>query len=535
MVKFYIKLLFVGLITLVSVQTYAGNSDRAGEAGAYELLISSFARTNGMMGINSASVRSIDALGTNVAGLAYNRKMTVYANYLNWLNGTGTTKINTGLAYELSPGNNIALAIDYMTFGKIDRTTTEFPAGIGQFSPNMMNIGLSYARVFGEGVRAGITGKLITEQISNVSASGFSIDAGMQYTTGEKKDFHFGVFIRNLGFPMTMSGDGLAIYGTNPNGTNTLFSQRAAKFELPTQFSIGLTKDLFIGKVKDSMKYCKPFHRLSISTNYIYNAFIQDNFGLGFEYAFKESLALRVGYLYEKDAINKDVTTRAHMGVAAGVSYDFKMGKDKNNPSVLELSYNYRPTWIFDGTHNLGITYYLSKSAYCDPPLVRKKKEVVKEVKVPAKDVKPKIIYKTKYDTIFKKAPAEIKTVVQYKQVNALLKDLTGNIEFVTNTAILTPRGEGALSVIGELMRKYPKNMYNIAGHTDSDGASTKNMRLSRLRAKTVARYLYEYKQIPESSMKVEWFGEEKPIAPNTSKAGKQRNRRVEITVLEDK
>jgi len=116
-----------------------------------------------------------------------------------------------------------------------------------------------------------------------------------------------------------------------------------------------------------------------------------------------------------------------------------------------------------------------------------------------------------------------------------MFKNFAGNIEFKTATAILTDRGEGALMVIGELMRQYPQSRFSIAGHTDNDGNPENNMRLSKLRAKTVARYLYEFKSIPENSMVVEWFGEEQPVADNSTEAGRQRNRRVEIKVLDAK
>lgn len=529
-----IKSLWIVVGVLMSICVYAGNSDRAGEAGAYELLINAHARTMGMMGINSANVKGTDAFGTNIAGLAHNKKISVFGNYLSWLQGTETTMIGIGVANEISPGNNLGLNVNFMTFGKILNTTTESPLGVGYFSPFMLNIGLSYARVFGRGVRAGITGRLINEGINNLSATGFSVDAGLQYTTGTKEDLHFGVFIRNLGFPMTFQGDGLIMKAPTPGGVDLPFYQRAAKFELPAQFSIGLTKDLFFGKQPDPAIFCKPIHRLSISGNFVYNAFLPNNYGLGFEYAFREALAFRAGFLYEDDALDKEKTRRAHLGLAGGISYDLKLGKGSKNPPVLEVAYNYRPTWVFNGTHNLSFTFFAGKHSYCDELKIEKKAEEVVE-KPKEKKVEPEIKYITKYDTIIKQAPPKIETVTEYKQVNDMLKNFAGNIEFRTATAILTDRGEGALMVIGELMRQYPNSKFKIAGHTDGDGDEDKNMRLSKLRAKTVARYLNEFKGIPDNAMVVEWYGESKPIADNTTEDGKQRNRRVEITVIDSK
>jgi outer membrane protein OmpA-like peptidoglycan-associated protein len=539
------------LITLLLTAQYslwAGNGDRAGEAGAYELLINTQPRTMGLLGINSANVRGIDALGTNIAGLAHNKGLSVFSNFTSWLSATDTRLVNIGVGSELSPGNNLGFSIGYMSFGDIPLTTTADPTPISTFSPYYLNIGFSYAKVFGRGVRAGFTGKFINESLSNLSASGFALDAGMQYTTGEKEDFHFGVYIRNLGLPLKFSGDGLTVNRQVANGGikyDIPFYQRAAKFELPTQFVIAVSKDMYFGAKPSSGPYCKPVNRLSLSANFTYNSFIPNTYGVGAEYSFKETFSIRLGGLYEKNAIDKETTTRAHMGVAAGFSYDLKMGKkDTKNPSVLEISYNYRPSWVFNGTHNLGFTFYTSKYSYCDEYVVEKKVEEVakvakeskpKEEKKEEKKPEPEIRYITKYDTIFKEAPAKIETVVEYSKVNDMLNKFAGNIEFKTATAILTDRGEGALMVIGELMRQYPQSRFSIAGHTDNDGLPENNMRLSKLRAKTVARYLYEFKAIPENSMIVEWYGEEKPVADNSTEAGRQRNRRVEIKVSDAK
>ena len=540
MVKFYRWSMWVGLFGL-TMAAKAGNTDRIGEAGAYELLINTQARTMGLMGINSANVRGIDALGSNIAGLAHNKGLSVFSNYTSWLSATGTSLFNVGVGGEISNGNNIGFSIGYMTFGEIPRTTTINPEPLSTFSPFYLNLGLSYARVFGKGVRAGITGKLINESINNLSASGFALDAGMQYTTGEKEDFHFGVFVRNLGFPMKYSGDGLILNRPVPLGSaqyDLPFYNRAAKFELPTQFSIALSKDFYFGdKPSGSDVFCKPMHRLSASTNFVYNGFTPNNYGLGFEYALREMISLRLGFLYEDNTFNKETTARAHMGFAGGVSYDLKVGKDRRktkNPTVLEISYNYRPSHVFGGTHNFGFVYFTNKYSYCDEYVIAKAAEVAKTVE-PEK--KPETIIKEviKYDTIFRDAPAKIETVKDYQKVNDMLKNFASNIEFRSGTAILTERGEGALMVVGEMIKNYPDTRFLIEGHTDNDGTPENNMRLSKLRAKTVARYLTEFKGIPEVNMKVEWYGETKSVTENITDEGKQRNRRVEIKVLDAK
>jgi peptidoglycan-associated lipoprotein len=71
-----------------------------------------------------------------------------------------------------------------------------------------------------------------------------------------------------------------------------------------------------------------------------------------------------------------------------------------------------------------------------------------------------------------------------------------------------------------------------IEGHTDNVGAKDTNYKIGLERAEAVKRYLYENQQIPLHKMNVISYGEEKPIAPNKTKAGRAQNRRVVIKVL---
>ena len=71
-----------------------------------------------------------------------------------------------------------------------------------------------------------------------------------------------------------------------------------------------------------------------------------------------------------------------------------------------------------------------------------------------------------------------------------------------------------------------------IEGHTDSVGDKATNQKIGLARAEAVKRYLYENQQIPLHKMNVISYGEDKPIAPNKTKAGRAQNRRVVIKVL---
>ena len=82
-------------------------------------------------------------------------------------------------------------------------------------------------------------------------------------------------------------------------------------------------------------------------------------------------------------------------------------------------------------------------------------------------------------------------------------------------------------------LKQDPKNVFiEIEGHTDNVGAKTVNEKIGLERAQAVEKYLYEQYQIPLHKMNVISYGEDKPIAPNNTKAGRAQNRRVVIKVL---
>ena len=95
---------------------------------------------------------------------------------------------------------------------------------------------------------------------------------------------------------------------------------------------------------------------------------------------------------------------------------------------------------------------------------------------------------------------------------------------------------DSAKAKIDELMAKVkadPRGAYfEIEGYTDSTGASDANMTLGLSRAEAVRGYLYKQHQVPLHRMNVISYGEDNPVAKNTTKAGRAQNRRVVIKVL---
>jgi OOP family OmpA-OmpF porin len=102
------------------------------------------------------------------------------------------------------------------------------------------------------------------------------------------------------------------------------------------------------------------------------------------------------------------------------------------------------------------------------------------------------------------------------------------NFDF--DKATLTPAGKGKVADAARTLRDNPSIHVEVGGHTDSIGGDGYNQRLSERRAKTVADELTR-DGISASRLSVRGYGERKPVADNSTEAGRARNRRVEIVV----
>lgn len=107
------------------------------------------------------------------------------------------------------------------------------------------------------------------------------------------------------------------------------------------------------------------------------------------------------------------------------------------------------------------------------------------------------------------------------------------NIKFMADSAILEESEKKKLMSLAEILKQYPDNDILVSGHTALAGTEGARQKLSEDRAETVAAYLIELGVKDKYHIFTEGYGATKPIAPNTTEAGKAKNRRVEITILE--
>jgi len=107
-------------------------------------------------------------------------------------------------------------------------------------------------------------------------------------------------------------------------------------------------------------------------------------------------------------------------------------------------------------------------------------------------------------------------------------------IRFRTGSATLDEGAHGKLRVVGEALRSpaLEKARVEIAGHTDDAGGPEINLALSRRRAEVVRDYLAGNLRVPAGRLAVVFFGQGRPVVPNTTPENRAINRRVEFRLL---
>ncbi|MFW6364273.1 MAG: OmpA family protein [Spirochaeta sp.] len=108
------------------------------------------------------------------------------------------------------------------------------------------------------------------------------------------------------------------------------------------------------------------------------------------------------------------------------------------------------------------------------------------------------------------------------------------NILFPPDSAELLPSEKDKIRRIGEVLKQYPDHDVLVTGHTALAGSREGRMQLSAQRAAAVGRYLVQLGVRNADQLLFDGRGAEDPIAPNDTEEGRQQNRRVEMTIIDD-
>jgi len=350
------KFLVIVAILIIS-NVYAGNPDRVGQAGAYELNMNAWGRSSGLGHANVAYSFGIESFATNISGLAFTKNLEIYASHSMWMRGSGLSLSNIGLAKKIGEsGGSVGVYLSSLNQGEVAVTTVENPEGTGAyFRPRFINGGVAYVKSFTNSIHGGLGVKFMNESVANVSASSICLDAGITYIGGKSDNIRFGIAIRNVGLSTRFKGEGLTNRYVPSDASQNLVllgTYETDKFELPTQLLLGLSYGIKIDEK----------NKINIMGQYTSNSFSNNKVGLGVEYDFKEIAQLRVAYGYEDNVFGKvdDVSLDKRVrningGLSVGGSVQLPLGK--GSASKIAVHYSYRPTQVYKGTHTFGLGF----------------------------------------------------------------------------------------------------------------------------------------------------------------------------------
>jgi outer membrane protein OmpA-like peptidoglycan-associated protein len=134
-------------------------------------------------------------------------------------------------------------------------------------------------------------------------------------------------------------------------------------------------------------------------------------------------------------------------------------------------------------------------------------------------------------------------------QARDLRNDLSGNVGvirdgdrlivrmpqdllFDVDSSFVRPDLQRDLRTVADSLRKYPRTVVEVVGHTDSTGSDAYNQDLSERRARAVSSILIS-QGVPANRVSAYGMGKRQPIASNATAQGRQQNRRVEIIIRE--
>ncbi|WP_338792672.1 OmpA family protein [Bernardetia sp. Wsw4-3y2] len=124
----------------------------------------------------------------------------------------------------------------------------------------------------------------------------------------------------------------------------------------------------------------------------------------------------------------------------------------------------------------------------------------------------------------------ELKVLVKFQPATAYTLD---NVLFETGKANLKGSSFKAIDELASAMTAKSTMEIEIAGHTDNVGDKDANLKLSQERAEAVRDYLIK-KGINANRITAKGYGDTKPVADNSTDAGKQQNRRTEVKIIKE-
>ncbi|MGQ0560684.1 MAG: PorV/PorQ family protein [Gemmatimonadota bacterium] len=284
------------------------DNTRFGGTSAVFLTLPSDARGAALGGAFAALTNDISAVFYNPAGLALMGTSQAMFSYTSYI--ADTRHVAGAIGWSLR-GGEWGLGVSVSNFGFDDQPvfTEDAQDGNGEtYSVSSTAVGITSSLQFSDRFSAGITGRLVTDQLARATATGFTVDFGTNYH-GEVagRPLRASFIIMNYGTSFTHSGPVLNTAVEPIDGSMNVEDQpaefRTSAFEPPTQFRVGVAYDVLAG----------ASNRLSLLSEFYQPNDADAGVGVGAEWAASlssgVSAALRGSFNFAGDNRDSDVST----------------------------------------------------------------------------------------------------------------------------------------------------------------------------------------------------------------------------------
>jgi len=300
------------------------DNTRFGGTSAVFLTLPADARGAALGGSFASLVNDVSAAFWNPAGLALmgtNQAMFSYTSYV-----ADTRHIAGAIGWSLRGGEwGIGVSISNFGFSNAPVYTFEAQDGNGEtYSVSNTAVGLTAALQFSDRFSAGVTGRIVTEQLGRSGANGFTVDFGTNYHGDVGgRPLRASFLIQNYGTSFTQHGSILNAeveqIDESMNVENTPAQLRTSAFEPPTQFHVGIAYDLLSA----------TNNRFTLLSEFFQPNDADPGAGFGAEWMAKSSsglnFALRGSFTFAGDNRDSDLSSTFTQSAFAGDDSKQKM------------------------------------------------------------------------------------------------------------------------------------------------------------------------------------------------------------------
>ena len=341
------------LVTVVLASFATAQGPQNGTTGASHLLISQSARYLSGGGA-AANAVGIDAIYWNPAGLARSETNVnaIFARR-SYIADIGINYF--GAAMKLGRIGSIGLTARSFDIGEIDVTDVFHPDGTGEkYIPTVLVVGLTYSKLISDRTSLGLNINLLNESFSGVSGSGFTLDAGVQYSSFLNiPGLSIGVALKNFGTAMRYDGSRLWV------DANVLGSDRQSEWykvtagaaDMPFVMDMGASYRVNLGGVGS----------LDVGATFENNHSAQDEYRLFGEFNFGNLASVRFANITSTEVLDDDKTVDIDESDIENIFADYSFGASLNLKQFtgidLSIDYAFIATKFFNDNQILSLRF----------------------------------------------------------------------------------------------------------------------------------------------------------------------------------